>query len=159
LQAANHCGKLSHGLVLEYWFGARFWFGHSGAFVNSFGYLRDRLFLSAAALYALNRWVLKPHLHSPFLRGHFNDLLLIPCALPPLLLVQRWLKLRVDDRMPTLPEVALYLLVWSLLFEVLGPFITPATTADPLDVLAYCLGGAFAALWWNRPNPRIPRSE
>ena len=44
--------------------------------------LRDPLFLVAFAAYALNRWVLKPHTHSVFIHGYFNDLWLIPAALP-----------------------------------------------------------------------------
>jgi len=117
--------------------------------VNRFGYLADPLFLFASSLYALNRWILKPHLHSAFLHNHFNDLLLIPCALPPLLLMQRRLKLRTHDRFPELAEIALYLAVWSILFEVLGPRIIPWTVADPWDVVAYAVGGLLAAIWWH----------
>ena len=69
--------------------------------MNSFRYLRDRLFLTACALYALNRWGLKPRVHSAFLHDHFDDLLLIPCALPPLLLNEPRLKLRLHDLPPT----------------------------------------------------------
>ncbi len=49
--------------------------------MSRFGYLRDPLFLIAVAGYVLNRWLLKPLVPSPFLHGHFNDLLLIPAAL------------------------------------------------------------------------------
>jgi hypothetical protein len=123
--------------------------GYPGAAVNRFRYLADPLFLLASSLYALNRFVLKPRVHSAFLHNHFNDLLLIPCALPPLLLMQRLLKLRADDEFPKLSEIALYLTVWSILFEVLGPYIIPWTVGDPWDVVAYTVGAAFAALWWR----------
>ena len=62
--------------------------------MSGFGYWRDRLFLVAVAAYGINRWGLKPRLPSPFLHGHFNDLLLIPAALPVVLWVQRRLGLR-----------------------------------------------------------------
>jgi len=101
-------------------------------------------------LYACNRWILKPRVHSPFLHDHFNDLLLIPCALPPLLLLQRWLRLRLHDRMPTPGEIALYLAVWSILFEIIGPYILPRAVGDPWDVVAYVFGGILAGLWWQR---------
>jgi hypothetical protein len=117
--------------------------------LNSFRYLRDRLFLVTCALYALNRWFLKDRVHSPFLHNHFNDLLLIPCALPPLLLLQRWLRLRAHDQPPTPGEIVLYLVVWSILFEVIGPHIIPWTVGDPWDVVAYIVGGIFAGLWWQ----------
>ena len=101
-------------------------------------------------LYGLNRWVIKPRVHWPFLHNHFNDLLLIPCALPPLLLIQRWLRLREHDGPPTAGEIALHLAVWSVLFELIGPHIMPWTTGDPWDVVAYATGGALAGLWWHR---------
>jgi hypothetical protein len=130
--------------------GRGIWSGDPGVALNSFRYLRDRLFLVTCSLYALNRWVLKPRVHSPFLHDHFDDLLLIPCALPPLLLLQRWLKLRLHDQLPTPGEIALYLVVWSILFEVIGPHIVPWTVGDPWDVAAYVAGGIGAGLWWQR---------
>lgn len=118
--------------------------------MNSFSYWRDGLFLAACSLYALNRWILKPRIHSAFLHDHFNDLLLIPCALPLLLLLQRWLNLRLHDQPPTPGEIALYLVVWSILFEVIGPHIMPRAVGDPWDVVAYVVGGIIAGLWWHR---------
>jgi len=118
--------------------------------LKTFGYLRDGLFLVCCSLYALNRWILKPHIHSLFLHDHFNDLLLIPCALPPLLLLQRWLKLREHDQLPTAGEIALYVLVWSVLFELVGPHIMRGKVGDPWDVVAYFAGGILAGLWWHR---------
>lgn len=118
--------------------------------MTRFRYLGDRLFLVTCGLYALNRWALKPRVHSGFLRDHFDDLLLIPCALPPLLLMQRWMKLRLDDRPPTAGEIALYLVVWSVLFEWIGPHLMPWAVGDAWDVVAYAAGGVLAGLWWNR---------
>ena len=126
--------------------------------MTSFRYLRDRLFLWACTLYAVNRWLLKPRVHVAFLHDHFNDVLLIPCALPPLLLIQRWMKLRLDDQPPTPGEIALYLVVWSILFELIGPHIMPWTVGDAWDVVAYVSGGAVAGLWWNRAWRRSKRS-
>ncbi|MBU6399222.1 MAG: hypothetical protein KGS61_02800 [Verrucomicrobia bacterium] len=118
--------------------------------MTRFRYLRDRLFWVGCGLYAMNRWLIKPHVHSPFLRGHFNDLLLIPCALPPLLQLQRWLRLRLHDQMPTAGEIALNLAVWSFLFEAIGPHLMRGVTGDPWDVLDYVAGGIVAGLWWHR---------
>jgi hypothetical protein len=133
--------------------------GDPGAAVNRFRYLADPLFLVASSLYALNRFVLKPRVHSAFLHNHFNDLLLIPCALPPLLLMQRWLKLRAHDGFPELGEIALYLAVWSVLFEVLGPHIMPWTVGDPWDIVAYTVGAIFAAFWWRGCAVRLGFSQ
>ncbi len=118
--------------------------------MNRLLYLRDGLFFLSCSLYAINRWALKPRVHSPFLHDHFNDMLLIPCALPILLLMQRSLGLRDHDKPPTPGEIALYLVVWSILFEGIGPYIFPHSVGDPWDVAAYIVGGIFAGLWWQR---------
>lgn len=131
-------------------FGHGVWHGHSGLAVKPFGYLRDRLFLLGCLLYALNRWGLKPRLHIAFLHDHFNDSLLIACALPPLLYLHRLLKLRSHDRPPTPAEIGWHLVFWSVLFEVIGPRILPHATGDPWDVVAYVVGGILAGLWWQR---------
>jgi hypothetical protein len=126
------------------------WFHYHGLVVKKFRYLGDGLFVISCSLYALNRWCIKPHVHSAFLRFHFNDLLLIPCALPPLLLMQRRLRLRTMDDPPTWGEIALYTVFWSVLFEGIGPHLLRRATGDPWDVVVYVLGGIGAGLWWNR---------
>lgn len=119
--------------------------------MSRFGYWRDRLFLAAVIGYGLNRWLLKPGSTSPFLRGQFNDLLLIPAALPLVLWTQRQLGLRHNDDPPTWAEMLLHLAVWSGICEVIGPLWLHHGTADVWDVVAYTVGGILACLWWHRP--------
>jgi hypothetical protein len=118
--------------------------------MQRFRYCRDPLFLIGCVAYALNRWVLKPHTSSRFLHGYFNDLWLLPCALPPILWLHRRLGLRVNDNYPRIAEIALHLAFWSLLFEYIGPKFMPHTVGDPLDVLAYTVGAILAGVWWQR---------
>ena len=132
--------------------------------MKRFRYLLDPLCVGGCVLYALNRWGIKPHTHLAFFRFWFNDGLLIPCALPPLLLVQRRLGLREHDDIPTGWEILGHLAVWAVLFEVVGPHWMQRATGDPLDVLAYAVGGLLSWLWWQRgtsftnPMPhRAPR--
>ncbi len=126
--------------------------------MRPFRYLRDPCFLACCTAYAVNRWLLKPHLHSVFLHSWFNDLLLIPCALPPLLLLQRWLKLRADDGPPHAGEILFQLCVWSVLFEWIGPHIIH-TTGDVWDVVAYAVGGLVAGMWWRREKLQGPGTK
>lgn len=129
--------------------GVRFWHFDFGVVVNRFRYLRDPLFLCACAAYALNRWLLKPHVSQPLLHNWFNDSLLIPCALPPLLLMHRWLGLRKHDAPPTRLEIAGHLIGWAFLFEAIGPHLMRGVTGDPWDVAAYSMGAIAAMLWWQ----------
>jgi hypothetical protein len=56
--------------------------------------------------------------------------------------MQRWLKLRLDDRPPTAGEIALYLAVYSILFEVIGPRNIPWAVGNAWNVAAYVMGGS-----------------
>jgi hypothetical protein len=117
--------------------------------MQRFLYLRDPLFLAASSLYTLNRAFLKPHFASPFLRNWFNDLLLIPCALPVLLWFYRKLNLRQQDDFPGFWETTSILVFWSLLFEWIGPKFIQHAVGDWRDVAMYWLGGLIAWLFWK----------
>ncbi|HEV7925144.1 MAG TPA: class I SAM-dependent methyltransferase [Verrucomicrobiae bacterium] len=117
--------------------------------MKRFGYVFDPLFLFCCALYATNRWLIKPHCDIAFFHNWFNDVLLIPCALPPLLLAHRWLRLRKYDQPPTLGEVTAHVIGWSILFEVIGPHIMP-TVGDPWDAVSYACGGFAAFFCWQK---------
>ncbi len=114
-----------------------------------FRYLRDPLFLLCTAAYVLNTFLLRSRLDSHFLKAHFNDLLLIPCALPPILAIQRVARLRAHDLPPTYRENVFHLVVWALMAEVLGPMLN-LNVADPVDLMCYALGALGAQVWWNR---------
>ncbi|MBE2179790.1 MAG: hypothetical protein IAE97_04905 [Chthoniobacterales bacterium] len=119
--------------------------------MRKFGYLRDGLFLAACALYAANRWLIKPVAPGGFFGSWFNDVLLIPCAVPVLLWLERRTGIRRTDVPPTVAEIAFVLVLWSVLFEVIAPRFAARATGDWLDVAAYTAGAVVAALWWNRP--------
>ncbi|EEF62220.1 hypothetical protein [Pedosphaera parvula] len=116
--------------------------------MKRFNYLLDPLFLICCGLYVVNRWVIKPHVHAAFFHNWFNDGLLIPCALPPLLLLHKLCGLRNHDAFPTTGEIAAHLVGWSVLFEWIGPRIM-RTTGDPWDVVAYAVGAVLAFVWWR----------
>jgi len=117
--------------------------------VKKYGYARDPVCFTACSLYAANRWAMPAALSGPFLRNHFNDLLLVPAALPLILWVQRRLRLRPADTPPDWREVLLHLIVWSVAAEVVGPLLFARATGDIRDVAAYAAGALVAAVFWS----------
>lgn len=119
--------------------------------MKRFGYARDPLCALACGGYALNRWLLRPlgWAAGPFMRGHFNDLLLIPAALPLLLWLQRRTGLRANDTPPSWREIGLHLAVWSLAAEAIAPLFIHRATGDWLDVAAYAAGAVVSGCVWQ----------
>lgn len=128
--------------------------------MRRFYYFRDPLFLAGCGMYGVNRWLVKPYVHTGFFHSYFNDLWLIPCALPLILWLHRQLGLRTHDRPPQFSEILPHLLFWSALFEWLGPKFVLHSTGDPLDVLVYAIGATLAGFWWQRERwlPMFSRS-
>jgi len=92
---------------------------------------------------------LKPLGDSIFLHGAFNDLLLIPAALPWVLAIQHRLGWRKSTAYPSAGEIIGHLVVWSVIAEGIMPLVSTRLTADWLDVVAYAAGAAVAAGLWN----------
>lgn len=101
-------------------------------------------------LYAANRLIFKQLTPSVFMHGYFNDLLLIPCALPLVLKVQTLFRVRSKIKPPTAVEILAHLAAWSVICEWIGPHLYARSHGDPYDVLAYTVGGIGAWAWWNR---------
>jgi hypothetical protein len=119
--------------------------------MKRFRYVFDPLCLSACVLYAVNRFLVKPHVGPGFFHSHFNDLLVIPAALPFLLWANRRLGWRRDDRPPTWREVVAHTFLWAVICEGVGPRIFPRYgVADWKDVAAYMIGAVAAWAFWNR---------
>jgi len=117
--------------------------------MNRFHYARDPLCLLACAGYALNRWLVPLAWKGIFLRGYFNDTLLIPAALPLMLWLHRRIGLRPADNRPRWSEITLHTVVWSVAAEVIAPHLFTRATGDPWDVVAYTGGALLSGLFWQ----------
>jgi hypothetical protein len=119
-----------------------------------FRYLRDPLFLLAVLLYIVNRWWWKPAFGGFFLHGYFNDLLLIPAALPPILWVHHKAGWRKHEMPPSFHEIASHLFLWAFIAEVVGPKLFVHSFGDWADAAAYTAGALAAGLWWHLAKAR-----
>ena len=124
--------------------------------------LRHPLFLLGTAVYGVlvvyrHGGNLAAHWHWPPLPGlvrhHLADLL----TLPLLLTLELWALRRLYFRNPAFVMPASWIfsswVVVSIWFEGLLPRFDATATGDPLDVLAYALGGLIFWRWLNRPAP------
>jgi len=120
---------------------------------KQFDYCFDPVPIVCTFTYLLYRFWLKHTFigHIAFFHDHFNDVLCLPIFLPAVLWVDRQIGLRDHDGPPTVFELFLHLVIWSAYFEGLAPLLTSVyrTTADPLDVAAYAVGGLAASLIWG----------
>ncbi len=112
--------------------------------------LKNPLFMISLTAYCLNSFFLKYcSVDNHLLKFYFNDLLLVPCALPPILCLISIAGFRDSDKPPSCIEVLICLCTWSIAFEVVGPLVSLKSTADPFDVAAYWLGGAVSWSLWH----------
>jgi hypothetical protein len=127
---------------------------------GAFGYWRDPLFLVCLAIYAVNRLLIKPHLHhySPVFHGHLNDSLTVPVALPIYLFAYRLIGFRPDDQPPRWWEVALHVAVWIVFFKSFGPSVLHQGVPDPIDSWCIGIGGLVAWFVWRGESAWLNRS-
>jgi hypothetical protein len=127
---------------------------------RAFRYGFDPLCVSACALYVVNRFWIKPQVGPGFFHSHFNDVLLIPAALPFLLWIYRQLGWRRNrDTPPSWREVVMHAGLWAVVCEGIGPRVMPRYgVADAWDVVAYAVGAVVAWAFWNRAkwNRQVP---
>lgn len=117
-----------------------------------FKYLLDPLFLFSLALVAVNKLtVIRPYWWDcEFCNYYLNDVLLVPVLVPAILFCSRIMGFRKEQSPPMLPEIVVPLAIWSIAFELIGPFWFGKGTSDPLDILAYWAGGFLSWIIWNR---------
>ncbi|HEB53210.1 MAG TPA: hypothetical protein ENI87_08155 [bacterium] len=125
-----------------------------------FRYLREPLFVLAAAVYVGNVvWKHFAPADATFARCYLGDTLCLPVCVPLLLWLQRRSGVRGHDLPPSRRELLGLWLLWTVCFEWLGPrlpLLAPGAVSDPWDALAYAAGGLFAGLAWCRSDGGSP---
>ncbi|QJX48860.1 hypothetical protein HMJ29_18875 [Hymenobacter taeanensis] len=125
--------------------------------------LRHPIFLVGTGLYIVvamykyggpvaAQWPVLPRL----LRAYLGDALALPLELTLMLYAMRhWYFRRPEFVLPT-SWIFSFWLVTSVWFEGILPHYDARATADPLDVVAYALGGLIFWRWMNQPARPIP---
>jgi hypothetical protein len=115
---------------------------------NGYRFINDPIFIGGWLLY-FGLYFAQQFLSVPtWLISYGRDLLLVPCVLPIIVTGLIRLKIRTSSP-PATVEILLALLIWSIMFELLGPKIFDHAVSDGFDILAYCAGGIISALYWH----------
>jgi hypothetical protein len=115
--------------------------------------VKEPVFVVSALAYWSNFILLRYFsVHNHFLKFYFDDVLLVPCALPVILFFVAAFGFRDLRRPPTLSEIITCLIIWSIAFEIVGPAIMAKGTADILDIVAYWFGAGVSWILWNYRN-------
>jgi hypothetical protein len=95
----------------------------------------------AASVYAVNKWLLKPHFSSIFVHSYLNDIFAMPFilgygnllitlgGLPHLLIA-------------TPLRIAGFTIFCATAWEIFGPSFIATATSDPADFVAYSVGSS-----------------
>ncbi|TGE06081.1 hypothetical protein [Hymenobacter fodinae] len=98
------------------------------------------------------QWPVLPRL----LRAHLGDVLALPLQLTLMLYaMRRWYFRRPEFVLPA-AWIFSFWLVTSVWFEGVLPRFDARATADPLDVVAYAVGGLVFWRWMNLPDRPSP---
>lgn len=116
-------------------------------------FYKDPLFIISVSLYGMNRILTGCDLITwSFATSHFNDMLLVPCLLPPINHILMKTGARKPGMAPRPIEIVICLIIWTIAFEIIAPRLSSGATGDFRDVLCYMAGGMTAMFVWNRKS-------
>lgn len=116
---------------------------------KKYKFIRDYFFLISLIIYGLNYVSIKFGIYTNyFMQCYFNDIFLVPVALPVVLYIVKLLKYR-GSYYPTLSEILTCLIIWSVFFEYIGPKYLNKGIADVYDVIAYFIGAVVSFIVWR----------
>lgn len=105
------------------------------------------LALVAAFVYFINRWFLiSTYNEIDFFHDHLGDVLALPVYLPLSLYAAMSLDLVKPSFKIKTVHVLISTLLFSVIFEGFVPSLVESTTKDPMDGLAYLMGGVLVYL-------------
>lgn len=108
---------------------------------RSFKYLMV-LALFSALIYLVNRWLIIPLPQAPaFFTNYLGDVLALPVYLPLSFYLAVKLNIIPKDFRFGLSHILVAVLIFSVIFEGIIPYIDESLTRDPFDILAYLAGG------------------
>jgi hypothetical protein len=116
-----------------------------------FRYIDDPICVGCMMIYVLNRWVLKPHHIGGWLvHDYLNDILCLPIFVPIILRLQSALHIRRHHLPPTFFETMHNWAIFSVLYYFVFPRLPAfSSVADPMNSVAYLLGGIAAYVCWQ----------
>ena len=108
------------------------------------------LFILSCFLFLAHQLIQKGFgVHIPFVHSYLDDLLVMPIILTLILVERRKFYGWGKDFVFSLPVTTALVLTFSLIFELLFPYLSPEFTFDWWDCLAYGIGGVMFYRYLN----------
>ncbi|MBS9524373.1 magnesium citrate secondary transporter [Litoribacter ruber] len=117
---------------------------------------KNPFFIVCCILFWVNQYLEKVQgIFIPYVHAYLDDLLAMPVVLGLTLQAFRWFHSLKAKFVFTKTQIAVAVLYFSLIFEVILPMRSEVYTRDWWDVLMYAIGAVGFYFWINRGNKEI----
>ena len=107
------------------------------------------------ACYGLHRCWQTVFPDSGWMDRYWNDLWMLPCALPLILSLYSALGLREPATPPSGTEIFWHGVLWGLMAEFMGPLYFKHAVGDLWDLVAYAVGGIVLFYRWHHSESNL----
>ena len=112
---------------------------------------KNPYFLASCVIFWVNQYLEKVEgIFIPYIHAYLDDLLAMPVVLGLTLQIFRWFHPQKNRFLFTKVQIAIAVLYFSLIFEVILPMRSPLYTRDWWDVLFYAIGAVGFYFLINR---------
>lgn len=117
------------------------------------------IFIFASVIFWINLYLEKSlGIFIPVYHAYGDDLIAMPVVFGICLQVMRWIHPMKSKLIFSKKQLAVGLIYFSIVFEVILPYFSATYTSDSLDVLCYLIGTIVFQKFMNRPALQSKKS-
>lgn len=110
------------------------------------------IFIFASIAFWINLYLEKSlGIFLPFYHSYGDDLIAMPVVFGICLQIMRWIHPRKTELTFSIKQLAIGVIYFSIVFELILPNVSPVYTADLFDVLCYLIGTLVFQKFMNIP--------
>lgn len=118
------------------------------------------IFIFASLAFWINLYLEKSlGIFLPFYHSYGDDLIAMPVVFGICLQMIRWIHPMKSELVFTKKQLAIGVIYFSIVFELILPHVSEVYTADLLDVFCYLFGTLVFQKFMNKPAPQSKKSQ